>query len=217
MAETLKDYFQLIREKLIKKYLIEENEYDTLYQSKINEYFMNKIYEKIYPLEPQGEDSQIFTRATQLSWVEPNSILNKDYIYETSLPDIMHQFQNLNTARTPQKKFICIQKILQLINNLIIFNEGEKKDIGLDDITPVLFYIFIKAHPFKIFTDIEFMKKFLDTKNGVFSFHVKQIESAIDILLHCNEKNFGVTKEEFNKRCSMEAIGNNNSNNNDKK
>ena len=217
MAETLKEYFQLIRDKIIKKNLIEEDEFDTLYQSKINEYFMNKIYEKIYPLEPQQEDSEIFRRATKLSWVEPNSILNKDYIYETSLPDIMHQFQNINTARTPQKKFICIQKILELINNLIIFNEGEKKDISLDDITPVLFYIFIKAHPFKIFTDLEFMKKFLDIKSGVFSFHVKQMESAIDILLHCTEKNFGISQEEFNKRCNMATSFNNNSNNDTKK
>ena len=55
---------------------------------------MNKIYEKIYPIEPQKEDSDIFKKATKLSWVEPNTLLNKDYIYETSLPDILHQFQN---------------------------------------------------------------------------------------------------------------------------
>ena len=215
MANSLKEYFQLIREKFIKKNLIEEKDYDTLYKNKISEYFMNKIYEKIYPIEPQKEDSDIFKKATKLSWVEPNTLLNKDYIYETSLPDILHQFQNLNTARTPQKKFECIKKILELINNLIIFNEGDKKDISLDDITPPLFYIFIKAHPFKIFTDLEFIKTFLDIKNGVYSFHIKQIESAINILLNCDEKNFGLSKEEFNKRCNMVANNsNNNSNNN---
>ena len=47
------------------------------------------------------------------------------------------------------------------IINLIKFNEGVDKEVGEDDITPVLNYVFINAHPFKIYTDIEFIKIFL--------------------------------------------------------
>ena len=202
IPKYLKEYFLLIREKIIKKSSIPEKIFDTLYQEKINNYFMNKIYDKIYPIEPETEDSEIYRKATMLSWVEPNSIINKDYIYETSLPDIIHEFQNVNTARTPQKKFNSIQKILDLVKNLIIFNEGDKSDISLDDATPVLFYVFIKAHPYKIFTDLEFIKLFLESKIGVYSFNIKQIESAINMLMSFNETNFGLTKEEFNKRCN---------------
>ena len=205
MSKYIKEYFQIIREKIIKKNSISEEEYESLYQSKIIDYFMSKIYDKIYPIEPETKDTEIYTKATTLSWVEPNLIINKDYIYETSLPDIMHQFQNVTSARTPQKKFSNIQKILTLINNLIIFNEGDKKDISLDDVTPVLFYIFIKAHPYKIYTDLEFIKLFLDSKKGVYSFNIKQMESAINMVLNCNENNFGLTKEEFVKKCNNSA------------
>ena len=69
---------------------------------------MNKIYDKIYPIEPELQDSEIYRKSIMLSWVEPHMLINKDYIYETSLPDIMHQFQNVNSARTPQKKFSYI-------------------------------------------------------------------------------------------------------------
>ena len=202
MSNVLKDYFLLIREIIIKKNIIPENEFDYLYQNKIIDYFMNKIYDKIYPIEPETQDSEIFRKATMLSWVEPSLLINKDYIYETSLPDIIHQFQNVTSARTPQKKFNYIKNILELVNNLIIFNEGDKKDISLDDATPVLFYIFIKAHHFKIYTDLEFIKLFLDTKAGVIAFNIKQMESAIDMLMSFNEKNFGLSKEEYKKRCN---------------
>ena len=202
IPKSLKEYFLLIREKIIKKSYIPEKIFDTLYKEKINNYFMNKIYDKIYPIEPEVEDSEIYRKATMLSWVEPNSIISKDYIYETSLPDIIHEFQNVNKARTPQKKFDSTLKILELVKNIIIFNEGEKSDISLDDATPVLFYIFIKAHPYKIFTDLEFMKLFLESKVGSYSFIIKQMESAINMLMNFNETNFGLTKEEYNRRCN---------------
>ena len=202
MAKVLREYFQIIAEKIIKKNSISEEEYNSLYKLKMVDYFMNKIYDKIYPIEPKIQDNDIYTKTNMLSWVEPNLVINKDYIYETSLPDIMHQFQNVNTARTPHKKFVYIQKILQLINNIIIFNEGEKQDISLDDVTPVLFYIFIKAHPSKIYTDTEFIKIFLDTKKGIYSFNLRQMDSAINMILNCDEKNFGLSQDEYRKRCN---------------
>ena len=45
---------------------------------------------------------------------------------------------------------------------MIKFNEGEDKEVGPDDIEQVLEYIFIKAHPFKMFTNLEFIKIFSD-------------------------------------------------------
>ena len=201
IPKALKFYFLLIREKIIKKQNIQDLDSSNIYGAKISDYFMNKIYDKIYPIEPDMQDSEIYRKSIMLSWIEPHMIINKDYIYETSLIDIIHQFQNVTSARTPQKKFGFIKKILELINNLIIFNEGDKKDISLDDITPVLFYIFIKAHPSKICSDLEFIKLFIDSEKGEYSFNIGQIESAINMLMNCDEKNFGLTKEEFSKRC----------------
>ena len=201
IPQALKGYFHLIREKIVKKLNIQEVGSYNIYSNKIIEYFMNKIYDKIYPIEPELQDSEIYRKSIMLSWVEPHMLINKDYIYETSLLDIIHEFQNVTSARTPQKKFDFIKKILELINNLIIFNEGDKKDISLDDVTPVLFYIFIKSHPTKICSDLEFIKLFLDYDKGSYSFNIGQIESAISMLTDCNEKNFGLSKEEFSKKC----------------
>ena len=201
IPQALKGYFHLIREKIVKKLNIQEVGSYNIYSNKIIEYFMNKIYDKIYPIEPELQDSEIYRKSIMLSWVETHMLINKDYIYETSLLDIIHEFQNVTSARKTQKKFDFIKKILELINNLIIFNEGDKKDISLDDVTPVLFYIFIKSHPTKICSDLEFIKLFLDYDKGSYSFNIGQIESAISMLTDCNEKNFGLSKEEFSKKC----------------
>ena len=116
---------------------------------------MNKIYEKIYPPEPDDKDIKIYQKAMSLSWVEHNSIIGKDYIYDTLMPDILNEFKQINKVKSPYRKYNCINKIMEYVNSLIRFNEGLDKEIGTDDITGVLIYAFIEAQPFKIFTDLE--------------------------------------------------------------
>ena len=47
----INNYFNIIKELLTQKGGISINQYSTLYESKIKDYIMNKIYEKIYPQE----------------------------------------------------------------------------------------------------------------------------------------------------------------------
>ena len=39
---------------------------------------MNKIYERIYPPEPNVRDKELYQKATKLWWVEPLTIIGKD-------------------------------------------------------------------------------------------------------------------------------------------
>ena len=116
------------------------------------------------------------------------------------LPDILNEFEKINTLKSPYQKLNCIEKINEYIVNLIKFNEGLDKEIGAEDITPVLNYIFIKSHPFKIYTDIQFIKLFLP-ENGQNDFSISSIESMYTLILETNEKHFGMTPEEFKRKC----------------
>ena len=99
-----------------------------------------------------------------------------------------------------------MRKIFVLIESLIRFNEGENKTmLGSDDITPVLNYAFIKAAPFRIYTDLEFVKIFLEIKEGQGGYDTNQIESAYTMLLSYKPQNFKITPEEFKKRCENAA------------
>ena len=207
--QKLFGYFDIIKERLkndVFKNEISRNEYN-IYAERIKEYVMNKIYEKVYPPEPDELDSLIFQKAIKLSWLEPQYFHKKDYIYDIMLPDILNEFKQMNEVKTPYKKYNCIKNIMEYINSLIRFNEGlDKEDIGAEDTTPLLNYIFIKAHPFKIFTDLEFIKTF--STIGENNYFLKQFESIYKVLLNYTPKNFDLTREEFNNKC-IEAINDN--------
>ena len=206
----LNNYFEIIKEKIIKSQVLDLKIYESLYKQKIKDYIMNKIYEKIYPPEPDELDSKIYKKSMILSWVEPNLILEeKDYyIFDNILPDILNEFKKINISKTPYMKLKCMKKILEYTINLIKFNEGEDKKPSQEEITPVLNYVFIKAHPFKINSDIEFVKLFLNN-DGNNENNLTNIESICALVLNINNLTFHLTEEEFSKKCK-EVINNSN-------
>ena len=207
--KKLKKYFEIIKEKVIKTEIKDAKKYDSLYKNKIIDYIMNKIYEKIYPPEPDDKDFQVFKKSMQLSWVEPKLIIEKqDYYFDNILPDILNQFRSVKKSKTPYKKLNCLENILVYISNLIQFNLGIDKKPGQDDVTPVLNYAFIKAHPFGIYTDIEYIKLFLEDY-GSNEFSLTNFESMLEYVLNINHETFNLSEEEFNKKC-IEAINNSN-------
>ncbi len=200
--EKINIYFDIIKEDLTKiKKKMDVKKYEDLYKNNIKDYIMNKIYDKIYPPEPEEKDTKIFQNAIQLSWVEPNVIVGKDYyIYDNILPDILNEFGKIKIVKSPYKKLNCIKKIIQYTTNLIQFNEGIDKEVGADDINPVLNYIFIKAHPFGIYTDIEFIKSFID-RSGDMDCNLTMIEGMYSLILNSKAENFNLTPEEYQKKC----------------
>ena len=175
----INNYFDIIKKELTKKEKI--NVIDT-YLEKLEDYIMDKIYEKIYPPEPDEIDNKIFKKAVLLSANESFLKSDKDYIYDSMMPDILNEFGKINIAKTPNQKLNCIKKIMTDIINLIKFNEGVDKEVGEDDIVPVLSYVFVNAQPFKIYTDIEFIKIFLldECKNDK---NLENIESMYKLIL----------------------------------
>ena len=194
----INDYFKIIKEKIN---LIIKKDKKKIYSDKIEDYIMNKIYEKIYPPEPDDKDSELFKKSMQLSWVEPHYFVKKDYIYDNFLPDILNEFKQINIVKTPNKKYKCIINIFEYIKSLIKFNEGlDKEIIGADDIIPVLNYIFIKAHPFRIFTDLEFIKIFFKSEYAN-NYEINQIQYMFELLISYTANSFNLTPEEYRKRC----------------
>ena len=192
--EKISIYFQFIKERIMKKRKVEKEEYETLYSGKIKDYIMDKLYDKIYPLEFHENDMKIYKVSVQLSSIDPRQLLNKDYIFDNTLPDILNEFTQIKKNKSPYKKLNNIKKIMEYIESLIKFNEGIDKEIGAEDITPVLHYIFIKAQPDKIYTDIEYIKLFLEN-NGQYENALINFQSMCDVLINSEEKYCLKTKE----------------------
>ena len=208
IKEKFDNYFKIIEDKLNALNL---KQYQSIYEEKIKDYIMNKIYEKIYPTKFSDKDIQIYKKSLSLSWVEPNLLIDKDYIFDNMLPDILNEFNKINQIKNPFKKLESLKAIMKYIDILIKFNEGIDKEIGAEDITPVLNYVYIKACPYGISTDVEFIKTFLDN-NGKFDNSIANIESMGEIIISCTAESFNLSQEEFNKRCNIDKSDINNNN-----
>ena len=201
IGKRINSYFMYLKERITKVML--ENatvKYDSLYNDKIKDYIMNKIYGKIYPSGPSEKDIKVCEQCEKLSWVEPHMIVNKDYIFDNMMPEISNEFDQINIAKTPYQKLKNIKNIMNYIDNLIKFNEGADKEIGAEDITPVLNYVFIKAQPKNICTDIEFTKLFSDNY-GRFENCLVNFESMCIVVINTDAENFRMTPEEYKKKC----------------
>ena len=189
--KKINNYFEIINNNII----INKNETDKdnkiiNYEDKIKDYIMNKIYEKIYPLEPDDKDTEIYKKILCLSKVYQNSFVKKDYIYDTLIPIILDEFKQINIVKNPDGKYNCMSKIMGYIYKLIIFNEGDES-FGTDNMIPSLVYIFIKAHPFMFFTDIEFVKLFLNKEEII---NVGFMEMVYNLILNRNNQNFNANE-----------------------
>ena len=162
---------------------------------------MNNIYEKIYPPEPDEMDNKIFKKTISLSWVDPILIIEKDYILDNMLPDILNEFEQIHIAKTPYQKLNCLNNIIEYIVNLIKFNDGIDKEVGAEDITPVLNYVSIKAHPFRIYSDLEFIKIFSEN-NGEYENSLVNLESIYNLILESRAESFNLTPEEYQQKCN---------------
>jgi hypothetical protein len=168
---------------------------------------MDKIYEKIYPPEPDDLDNTIYNKTMKLSWVEPQLIIDKEYIFDNMLPDILNEFKQIHITKSPFKKLKCLSTIINDIINLIKFNEGLEKEVGAEEITPVLNYVSIKAHPFVIYTDLQFVKIFSKNNKDILIF-----ESIYDLILNYTAESFHLSDEEYRKKCQNAIFYRKNSN-----
>ena len=82
---------------------------------------------------------------------------------------------------------------------MIKLNEGEDKIPGTDDIMPIFSYIFIKAHPFRIFSDIEFIKLFTE-KNTDRLICLNNMESTSNAIFNFGASYFNLNEEEYKKK-----------------
>ena len=218
---TMFNYFDIIKNSFIQdKKICNEEEYKKIYDQKVKNYIMNKIYKKIYPRELEQEDSKLFQKTMHLSWVEPNMIIPGDTsldVLDNILPDILSEFKKLNKAHSPYIKLSCVKKIFEYIAIIIKFNdggEGGNREIGAEDITPYLNYVLIRACPSRIFSDIKFIK-FFSKSEGRNDYDFINVEMMCNNILESTYKNFNISESEYIKKCNEAII--NNKNNDDKR
>ena len=204
LSNGLKQYYEILKNFINIKF--EKEEKNTVF-NKIQKYILIKIYDKIYPKEPDKDDMKIFQNTIILSWVRPHHLkLDKTYLDNfTSITS--NYIKKLDIEKSPNGKFNVINKIFNAINNILAFNKGAS--FSIDDIAPICEYCLIKAQPERLSSNLRYLQNFISNEGSDLR------KMRFDILKNCmnsirdiDYKKFeGVTKEEYRKLCDMSREG----------
>ena len=167
---------------------------------KIEDHIIRQIYKDVFPPE-QKEDIAFYQRTKCLEWITPEQFDIKN-IYINQLTFAISSIRKIDEARSVFDKLELIIDAHTSINNTIKFSLGKEEDSGQDEIAPIFHYVTLKAHPKRMFSNINFIKCFLGDCNLTDSkgFLLSQIESAASFINNLNYEYLKITKEEFDSK-----------------
>ena len=207
LPEKLDEFFEFVKEYLIKEKKIKDQKLFDLINEKIYDYVMSKIYDRIFPKEPSKIDMDIYEKEVSLSWIEPKHFFFEkiNYIYDTFLPDVIKNFNLLDKNKSPRIKFKNMSNIFMTITNIEKFNNNEKSDIGVDDLMPILNYCVIKAQPIRLNSNCKFMELYIgDLKKKNEDSQLTQLQSICTRILDLNHNSLiDVDVREFENNCYL--------------
>ena len=167
---------------------------------KIEDHILKRIYKFVYPRKPLEIDRVFYNKTISLEWVKPEQLkIKKEYVNQLGFAELC--IKKMDEAISVSDKLECISNALDTVNCTIEFSKGANNKISKNELSTIFQYILIKAQPKRIFSNITYIKCFLDTdelkgkKEELFSL----IENAAFSILRVNGEQLGVSNEEFAK------------------
>ena len=207
LSQKISNYFNIIKDFLMSKQssifnLVGSEEFNDI-SAKIYDYVMEKLYDKLFPREPDPLDNQIFNQCMLLSWTEPKHYIKSktNLVFDSFLPDVINYFKEIDLQKSPRQKLIYMNKIFESISNVVKFSGGGQ--MGVDDIMPILNYAFIKAKPPHMNSNCKYMELFIgEKKNREEGSQLAQLTAICEFAENItSDKLFGIDEDQFCKRC----------------
>ena len=201
--ENIGAYFNIVFSHLEKNENLKKYHKLDKIKENIFDYVMVKLYDKIFPIEPNTQDNKIFRQTIKLSWTKPKHFLGnkKQYVFGSFINDIKKFFKQLTTEKSPRKKLLNMDEISNDVSFFYSFNGAD--EVGLDDEISILSYAMIKVQPSILDSNVKFMK--LYCKIGDFMSEgnkLEQLAAVIDFITNIKYNNLsGVLPEEFIENC----------------
>ena len=175
-----------------------------LLSNKIDDFIMNKLHFKIFPIEPLPKDITLYNKLLELNWIEPKNIIQKDIINYTFFSEPISLIQKFEKSKSPISKMKMLQKTFQSIQNIIKFNLKELY-LGTNQIIPIFVYILIKAKPKRLWSNLKYIQLYLGYKIDQQIFFQFQVAiTMIETMDH--NRLINVSQEEFENNCKNSLI-----------
>ena len=215
LNNALNEYMQLLKGKLKNSNIYLENTENTnlneslnKFTNKIRDYITQKIYKYVYPLAPLPQDKEFYYKTKSLDWITPESF-DIPKSTQNQLGLAIYWIRKMDTEKSISNKIKCILNAQTNIANILKFTSGKDKEPGSDETTPIFTYAILKAQPKRIFSNLNYIKCFLDNDSSQSRFILTQVEAYITHIMEINYKTLGITKEEFDNKVAQSMKRNN--------
>ena len=200
LKSVISEYFDIIKEYINNKF---DNKEKEIINIKIQKYIYNYIYYKIFPRETTNEDKIFYNQTLSLSWVEPKHFNQNNIDFSNILKLTNKYIEQIDDEHWPIGKFKLIEKIFDIIDNIIEINKGGNSKV--EDIKLICEYILISAHPKRFISNLKYLQMFLP-KNNEGKHHMlyyNYLKLFMNNINNFTYKDFqGITKEEFQQKCN---------------
>ena len=196
----LTEYFEIIKEYVNTKFLEEEREIVNL---KIQKYFFEFSYYKLFPKEPNNDDIAFNCKTLSLSWIKAEYFNLNNINFNNILILTNKYFKQIDNEHWPLGKFKLIEKIFDIIQNIANINKGGNSKV--EDIKIICEYIIIKANPGRFISNLKYLQMFLPKNNNEnqLTLYYNYLKLCMNNINNLNYKDFhGITEEEFELNCN---------------
>ena len=200
IRKNLFNYFEIIREHLMKYF--SNKEINNVY-NKVRKRILIKLYNKIFPKEPDDDDLTFHFKCLSLSWVKPEH-LNKTKLYNDNdnfIKITTNLFNQMNIEKSFSGKLEIIDKIFITFSNVLKINLGN--NYSTDDIAPICEYTLIKAKPERLSSNLKFIQIMMpENCSNLSKMHFDYLKNYINIIKNCDHSHFyGISEKEFEENC----------------
>ena len=198
LKDRIFDYFQIIREHLNKHF--PEKEIKNVFP-KIKKRIIIKLYNKIFPKEPDDEDLTFHFKCISLSWIKPEHLNQKEIYNDNFIKVTTNLFNQMNIEKSFSGKLEIIDKIFRNFSNLLKINKGD--NYSTDDIAPICEYALIKAKPERLSSNLKFIEIMMSEKcSNLSKMHFDYLKNYINTIKNCDHTHFhGISEKEFQDNC----------------
>ena len=164
---------------------------------KIKDYITRQIYKSVYP-NIQIEDDKFFSvNVGKLQWITPEHLRIKN-INVPHLNNAISLIKRFDFYKSIKDKLNCIEKIYINIGKEMKFYYGLNAQLYKEEIKLLFCYIVIKSQPYRMISNINYIKCFADD-NEINSYLIMLLESSKEFVNNISYKYLNIGKEEFDK------------------
>ena len=206
IPEIINTYLALTKNNLTKEIKLSKEICEEVY-NKIYDYIMENLYDKLFPKEIIKDDVEIYQNCYKHIWVQLTNLLdkNKNYIFDNFLPDSNYYFKQFEKEKSPRKKLIALNKIINCIYNLVQFNDDE---IEFNEEISLLNYSFIKSKPERIYSNYHYIDLFLLEKEGFEANQLAKIKGVFEnVRKMTSNKLYNINETDYLENCKLVSKG----------